>query len=276
MLKKLLFTAILTLISIQHFSQEKIKGSRNVTIVETKIDPFSSLSITSDFDILLVKAFEASVEIETDDNLHDVINFQVTNNTLTFSSNSKITSRKKLNITVKYTDQLAHLILKNGAKVSAISAFKNQTINIEAHDNTAAELNLEATNLNLSSQGKAKLKLNIQSDTTRLELSENSKLEALINTKILKADLYQSAKAEIEGTCNDLSLNTMNFSNFIGKNFTSKNSHIIAEDSSELDTHTEAALILEASGNAEVNLYGLPKITVNKFSGTAKLEKKEL
>ncbi|WP_338731248.1 GIN domain-containing protein [Mangrovimonas cancribranchiae] len=276
MKKHVFLTGIFSILILSVFAQEKIKGNRNVTIVETKIDPFNKLVISQDFEVVLVKGFDASVEIEADENLHNVINFNVSNGVLALSSDYKITSKKKLNITIKYTEDLSFIQLKNDAEISAISAFNSPEITLELHDNSNTELNIESKKLNIIAQAKSKLKLNIQSDSVHLELNESSKMEALINGQYLKADLYQSAKADIEGTCAELHLNTMNFTDFIGKNFTCKNSKILAEDSSDVTTHTEEHLILEATGDSEIELYGLPKITIDKFSGTTELKKKEL
>ncbi|RSK39119.1 GIN domain-containing protein [Mangrovimonas spongiae] len=276
-MKKCLFlTGIFAILTLSVFAQEKIKGNRNVTIVETKIDPFNKLVVSQDFQVVLVKGFDASVEIEADENLHDIINFDVSNGVLSLSTDYKIRSKRKLNITIKYTEDLSFIQLKNAAKISAISTFGNPEITLELHDDSNTELNIESKKLNIIAQAKSKLKLNIQSDSVHLELNESSKMEALINGQYLKADLYQSAKANIEGTCAKLDLNTMNFSDFTGKNFTCKNSTILAEDSSDVAIHTEEHLILEATGDSEIELYGLPKITINTFSGTTELKKKEL
>lgn len=274
--KTILLSVVLAIFTLTIFSQEKIKGDRNVTIVETRIDPFNKLIVNNDFDITLIKSFEASVEIEADENLHDVITFNVVNNILEIKTNYNIASKKKLNITVKYTNSLTHLVTNNDATIQAVSALTNDNITITTKDNSEVELNLESKTCHLITFGKSKVKFNIQSDSTSIEMNENSKLEALINGQFLKADLYQSAKANIEGTCSELSLNTMNFSDFTGKNFTCKNSVILAEDSSDIITHTEEQLTLEASGDSEIELYGLPKITINKFSGTTQLKKSEL
>ena len=76
------FLYLILLIPILSFGQkaEKIKGNKNVTIQETKIDSFTVISIGENFKINLLQG-EPMVKIEADENLHDVIEFNVDDST---------------------------------------------------------------------------------------------------------------------------------------------------------------------------------------------------
>ena len=77
-------------------NKEKIKGNRDVTIKQSYIDPFEKIVVTGDFAIEIAYNERPSVEIETDDNLHDVIIYGVENGVLTFTASKRITSKKKI------------------------------------------------------------------------------------------------------------------------------------------------------------------------------------
>ena len=85
-------------------AQDKIKGDRNVTIRQTYIDDFETIVVDGDFSVEIVYNSKPSVSVEADDNLHDIIQFDVVDGVLTFVETTRIGSKKKLNITVNYGD----------------------------------------------------------------------------------------------------------------------------------------------------------------------------
>ena len=86
-MKKILLVLIIFVAGISQTtaqSTDKIKGDRNVTIRQTYIDDFETIVVDGDFSIEAVYNSKPSVEIEADDNLHDVIQFEVIDGVLSF------------------------------------------------------------------------------------------------------------------------------------------------------------------------------------------------
>ena len=88
----LLFLLILTSSLVLGQKKEKIKGSKIVTLSIKKLENFQNIDIEDNLEVYLVKADSASLEIEADDNLHDIINYTVLGNTLRIKANVKIQS----------------------------------------------------------------------------------------------------------------------------------------------------------------------------------------
>ena len=101
-----MLTSVATVLSQ---STQKIKGDRNITIKQTFIDDFETIVVDGDFAIEVVYNSKPSVEIEVDDNLHDVIQFNVVDSVLSFYQTMRITSKKKLNIKVNYSETLRNI-----------------------------------------------------------------------------------------------------------------------------------------------------------------------
>ncbi|WP_055442473.1 GIN domain-containing protein [Lacinutrix himadriensis] len=282
MFKKGLLTLCIAMLAVKGFAQEKVKGNKNVTTVETIIDDFNTITFGDKFEIELIQSDAASVEIETDENLHEIIEFSVKDSVLSFSTSAKIQSSKRLNIVVNITKSLRYIEVNDDAEVSAANTLKNDSLELKINDYAKAFLNIKnkkftLTNNNRSTFGiSSKSKLNIESDKVIIELNENSKTEALIETDSLKVEMYQGAFAKLEGDVEHAVLNTINSSDFSAKNLTINTCNLIIEDSSDATIHVVNELTLEASGTSDVNLYGDPKITINKFKGTSTLHKKEL
>lgn len=253
---------------------EKIKGDRNVTIKQTLIDEFETLLVDGDFSIEVVYGNEAAVEIETDNNLHDIIQFNVVEGVLSFSEVTRITSKKKLRITVSFSDALKHIKTSGDGEIRSLTTMNLGDVNLIAEDNSRVYLNINAKHFNFKSSGKSKTRLNIAADSAKVELSDNSKLEGSITSKVAHFDLYQRANATIDGTAEMAVIRLDNTAHFDGEKFNIKTADASVEFNSDLTLSVNESIVIAASGDSEMYLYGNPKITISKFEDTAKLQKK--
>ncbi len=278
MIKQLISIACITLFVTTVIGQDKIRGNKKVTTIETEVNSFNKIVVGEKFNISFMKDDVASVEIKTDENLHDVIRFSVTDSVLKFKTSKRITSRRALEITVRYTGVLKEIELKDNAELNSVNSVDNISIVLKINDNAKANLNLKNYSFKLINNNDSKLKsrLNIESKLVDLELNESSNTEALITCDSLKLDMYQRANAKIEGDIVKMIANTINSSNFTGKNLAVNQCEIIVEDSSDFSIQALDEIIIDASGSSEISIYGNPKITLQKFSDTARLYKKEL
>ena len=110
---------VLTFTTIQ--AQEKIKGSRNVTVEQTEIEPFTAMEIGEEFEVVIVKGPTAMIEIEADDNLHEVIDIDVIGNVLYLQTIKEIRRSKRLRVRVTFTDALNEIRVKEKAEVSGLT-----------------------------------------------------------------------------------------------------------------------------------------------------------
>ena len=273
----LTFLLIFTCVSVTSAQDEdKIKGDRNVTIKQTYIDPFNKIIVGEDFSVEIIYNSKPSVEIETDDNLHQYIEFGVTAGVLTFKTTKRITSSKKMNIKVNYGDGLESIETKEDGEIRSLTSLELKNTTLKTSGSSKAYLNIRTDTFDYSSSDKAKSKLNVNvSGASTLVLADNCKVEALLNSKNVKIDMYQKATANIEGAAETLILRTDLSSSFNGKEFTTNTCNLIVEGNSSATVRVNGTLTLETSGGSEVYFYGPGKITLNKFSGSAKLQKKE-
>ncbi|WP_458627165.1 GIN domain-containing protein [Winogradskyella sp. PC D3.3] len=277
-MKKTVLILLLTIATVpllQAQTENKIKGDRNVTIKQTYIDNFHSIVVNGDFSIEVVYNSKPSVNIEADENLHEVIQFNVVDGVLTFSETARITSKKKLNITVNYGDGLNNIETNGDGEIRSLTSMELEDITLTTSDDSRAYLNINAKNFIYKSSGKSKTRLNLTATTTKIELSDNSKLDALINSKVADFDLYLRSDAVIEGTANSSVIRMDNSTNFNGSKFDVKTTEVSLEDNSDLTISATEQITIAASGNSEVYLFGSPNITITKFEDTAKLQKKK-
>ncbi|WP_299334127.1 DUF2807 domain-containing protein [uncultured Psychroserpens sp.] len=253
---------------------EKVKGDRNLTIKQTYVDGFEKIIVGEDFKVELFYNKKPSVEIETDDNLHEYIDVKVVDSVLTITTTRDIRA-KKLNVKVNYGDEFSHIEVKDDGEVRSLTSLELTNASLKTSGSSRAYLNIKTDDFTFISSDKTKVKLNITATNVSVEISDNTKMDALINATDVKMDLYQRTNADVEGTVDNLMLRTDNNAQFNGKNFTSKTCNIIAEIASDVYVEVTEDIVIEASGASEVYLYGNPKITINRFTDTVKLQKKE-
>ena len=278
MLKRMLLLAVVILCNTLVYGQkkERIKGDRNVTARETPINSFNKIVVGENFNVDIIVGSQASVFVETDDNLHEVIKFSVADSTLSFQTSKKISSSKKLNIKVVYTNTLKHIETIEGGEISSLTSINLDNVELRNTGTSRAFLNIKSKNIKLTASNRARVKLNLTTSLANIVLSENSKLDMLINADSLQLDSYQQTDAKVRGSLIKLNVRADNSSNIVGKDLTSVTCEILCEGSSDVAVQVSERVSIDASGSGEVYLYANPKITINKFSDTAKLHKKEL
>jgi hypothetical protein len=268
----------LTLIAFMtSFAQnpEKVKGNRIVVIQETLIDPFHTINVDEDFEIEIIYNKVPSVEIETDENLHEFIVFEVKDNVLSFNKTKKITSKKRLNIKVKYNDYLNTIETNYDGEITSLTTMELNDALLVTHGSSKANLTIKTDFLNFEGSERSKVKLDLICDSTKITLNDNSKLDGLINSPALDVNLRQRANATIDGNGEDLILRGNDYSQFYAKNFTVKTCDVVCETSSDATLDVIDAITIEASGSSSIYLYNNPKITINRLTDTTKLQKKE-
>lgn len=271
----LLFLGVFMGVTLNAQKLEKVKGNRVVTTIISEIDAFHTIEVDEDFEIDIIYNKIPSVEIETDENLHEFITFSIRDSVLSFNKTRRITSKKALKIKVNYDDYLTNIEIRDDGEIYSLTPMNLIHGSLKTSGSSKAGLTITTNDFYFEGLDKSKTKLNLTADSTKVILNGNSKLEALINSPILNADLYQRSDAVIEGNCDDLMLRTDNNSQFSGKNFTIKNCNVSCEISSDATLEVIDTITLEATGSSSVYIYNNPKIIVNKLTDTSKIQKKE-
>lgn len=264
----------LTTISVAQ-KKEKIKGSKIVTVAVKEIPSFENIEINDNFEVFLVKSDKPSLEIEADDNLHEVINYEVVGGTLRVSSLRDASGFKKFALRINYTSELKLITAKNESSIKALADLELENITIKNYDYSKSFLNVKANYFALVLNDKSEAEINAKADNTSIELSKNAELKALITSPELKLDMYQKSQAEIEGNVNNAKLRLDNYISLTAKKLVIGSLDVISESYSKCSVNVTNALTLSASGKSEIELYGEPKITINKFTNNTTLYKKE-
>ena len=256
--------------------KEKIKGTKIVTVEQKEVKPFENLEVEDNLEIFLIKGDKCGVEIEADDNLHDIIDINVNGSVLQLSSTKEVISSKKFSVRVTYTDNFKMIIAKDKSNITALAEMDLSDFTFKTFDESKLFAYVKTKNFTLMANDKSKIELNLKSDQATIELSKNSRLKALISSSQLTFDMYQKTNAVIEGDAINLKLRLDNNAEFLGKNLSSKNAEITSEGYANCSIQVNTKAIIDASGKSEIQLYGTQKIDIRNFIDSATLYKKPL
>ena len=178
-----IFTFCLCISSLVAQNVNKVKGNKNVTTITTEIKPFHTIIVDEDFDIEIIYNNVPSVIIETDENLHEFINFDVIDGVLTFDKTTKITSKKRMNIQVNFNEELTNIKTADNGEITSFTPIDLQNCLLISEGSSKVGLEIKTNDFQLQSNGRSKIKLNLTAETTKLTLSDNSKYAKLTTSQ---------------------------------------------------------------------------------------------
>jgi hypothetical protein len=254
---------------------EKIKGSKIVTVTTKEVESFENVEIEEFLDVYFVKSEKTSIEIEADDNLHDIISYNILGNTLKITALKYPTGEKSFKIRVNYNDSLKTIVARHFSKINALADINLENITVKNFDRSQSFLNVKSTNFTLIMTDKSKAEINVKAEKTTIELSKDAQIKGLIASPEAKIDLYQKAEAEIEGDAQIAKIRLDNNSSLVAKKFTVKDMELVAESYTKCSVNAQKSIEISASGKTEIDLLGEPKVDLKVFTNSAILAKKE-
>lgn len=194
----LLLIAFMFVQTIQVEAQRKVRGNGNVTTEEHKVGSFSELFLDGVCNIYIDQGSEEKVVVEADENLHEYIYVDHSDNRLEIDMKSRINirTRSKLNIyvTVKNIDKLRIMGIGN---VKTKGTLKLDDLKVKVTGVGNVELDLEANSLDaeLNSVGN----ITLAGSINEAEISNKGvgKLDAY-DLKLNKLDLNVSGVGKTE------------------------------------------------------------------------------
>jgi len=275
---KKIFILILAVISVTMTAQkkEKIKGNREVLIKKFEIPSFNSLEVGERFNIKLEKAIDTTrVVIEADDNLFDVIHYQVEEGVLKFYTSMEIVKKKRLRITVFVPEDFHQIKINEKAEVFNEDVLEFKALQIETGDKSSAELNLEIKDeLAINTLGKSEIKLEAEAPKATFVLDEDSQLKGKIDIKNLDLKVFKSADAKLEGDVEQLSLTATDKAELKASDLSVKEADVKVKNKSDVYLNISNNVVLSLSGKSKTYLYGSSKIKLKSFNDNAILYKK--
>lgn len=272
---KKIILCILLLASVVSIAQKKpkIKGSKTVIEVTNELPPFNAIKIADDLRIELKKARENSYTFIGDDNLLDVLKFEVTDSILEISSFYRIVSRKKLVLTVNYIGLNGVTMLDGRLDMKDIVTTDYLDINLQG--SSKLNLNTLADIVTISMSGNSNAELNVDCDELVISQDQKSNLGLYLVAKITKVTMHGNADSKLEGAATDLQINLFGNSQLRAESLKGAAVSANLDESPDARIYATDNFELSSKGGSKTYLYGTPKITIIDFLNSSQLIKKE-
>lgn len=270
---KKIITLVVLMVCFQTFAQRKpkIKGSKNVIEVREELPFFNAIELIDDLEIVLQKGSNGSYTINADDNLIDVLKFKVTDSVLVISSFYKITSKKKLDILVNYTE-LEAIAMKDG-QVNMKDVISSDRFSVDLDGPSRLELNATAPVIDVHMKGMSSGDFNLASDSLHISLKNrvDARVYAVGWSNTLQ--MSENASARVEGSSDHLKVVLKGNANLKAESMEAIAVTADLEDSPNTKLRALEEFRLSSRGSSKVQLYGNPKITIDAFLDTSQLHK---
>ncbi|MDC6361478.1 MULTISPECIES: GIN domain-containing protein [Flavobacteriaceae] len=260
-------------ILIQAQRKPRIKGSRIVTQVNEELPPFNAIILNDNLDIVLKKSFGPGYEVVADDNLIDILKFDVQDGTLLISSYYDVTAKKQLDITVNYVD-LRAITLKDGSILSHDS-IESDELFVDGFNNTKLDIKANVGVMDINLEDTSHGDFNVDVDSLNITMGHRSEAYIYAVNEVSLVDLEDNASLTLEGTSNGIQARLVGNAKYKGETMEVGTVKMVLESNTSARIYAHGELELSAKGDSRTYLYGTPKITIHEFLDTSQLIKKQ-
>ncbi|WP_298421363.1 DUF2807 domain-containing protein [uncultured Kordia sp.] len=274
-MKHYIATAFLLFITISTFAQkkEKIKGNREVTTVIYELDPFTTLEIKEELEIVLINGTTPQVEVNADENLHEVFNIDVIDGTLSISTSKQIRSHKKLEIFVTISKDLERIHVESEAEIKSLTTLNINKAEINVMEDAELDLKIKSDSLAINSFGKAEQRYEIDTKELILTAFEDANVKAKVNATKVTSQV-EFANVQFEGQTDSLFLEVKEKGEFLAPLFKAKEISVTTTEQAKVILNATEKIQIDAHDNSEIDLLGNPtSIIMYKFEEEALLRK---
>jgi hypothetical protein len=251
----------------------RIKGSRIVTHVNEELPPFNAIVLNDNLDIVLKKSFGPGYDIEADDNLIDILKFNVEDGTLIISSYYDVTAKKQFDITVNYTE-LRAITLKDGSMVTQ-DVIESDELFVDGFNNTRLDIKAKAAVMDINLEETSRGNFNVDVDSLNISLGNRTEAYVYSVGQTGLVDLEGDASLTLEGTSDNIQIRLMGNSRYKGETMEVGDLKLTMENDPSAYIYAFRNLELSAKGNSKIYLFGNPKITIVDFLDTSQLIKRQ-
>jgi hypothetical protein len=173
-----------------------VKGNGNVETVERNIsDDFTEIKVSRGLDVYLTQADDVMVEVEADQNLHDIIMTEVENNVLRIYAEENIHSASSQKIHVSFKD-IQKITSTSGSDVYSTNTIVAESLELKTTSGSDMELDVNAKVVECRSTSGSDLRLSGRTDKLYAEATSGSDIKAG-NLKSKTCDAKASSGADI-------------------------------------------------------------------------------
>lgn len=275
-MKKIILVVLLLSFSSFTFAQKKpkIKGNKTVTEITKDIfEPFNTIEIDDALKVELNQSKENTYFLKTDENLIDIIQFNIKDSILKIYTTNRIIKSKKLKIVLNIKN-LEYLILKNDAIIKGKEKLSIDKLNLSAYNSSRFDLDIKSEDINVLLYNNASGKIKAKSKNTTILMTDKTDLKGYITANNTNITLTKYAELKLEGDSNDAIFDTEDSSKLDAKKMKISSVSLNTSNKTDIYVYASKKLELSAKGKSKVYVYGNAKMDVKNLADKSKIIKK--
>lgn len=266
-------TILALMVMFSGFSQRKprIKGNRSVVSVEKSLPSFSHLILSEEFELHLQQGAGPAVRIEADDNLVDILRFEVDGDTLRVDSFYRITSSKKLGLILVY-NEIESIRVEAGRLISEVPVVGDR-LNLSLVGAGKAELNIRAALLDLEMVENTWADLTVETDSLHATFRGFTDTHIYTSGGAIDLSMTDQASLDLEGVSTELTASLTDNSRLKASGLQADVATALLNTSANARIQAITELAYEGRGSARLFVYGQPQIRILGLFDSAELHK---
>jgi len=174
-----------------------VRGTGEVIIQDRALhEDFQAIHASNGLNVYVTAGDTARLEVEADENLHEIIVTKVSNGTLKITTNKNIGRSTKKNVYVTYT-KLNSLHANAGADIESTNLLKAQELNLICNSGGEIEVEVLSEYINASASSGGDIELEGKSINIDADASSGGEVDAA-NLKVLHADAKASSGGSVK------------------------------------------------------------------------------
>jgi len=162
----------------QTLPAQQVEGDGNVTKKSRNVANFSAVSVSSGIDLYLTQGNTISLEVETDQNIHEYIITEVKDGVLKIYVDGSIRSVKEMNVYLTFRE-IDALTASGGSDVEASGTISQDRLTIECSGGSDLKMDLVVDELKLSTSGGSDADITGEARVFHATSSGGSDLDAM-------------------------------------------------------------------------------------------------
>jgi len=173
-----------------------VKGNGNVETQERHIDDnFNEIRVSRGLDVYLTQSDDVSIEVQADENLHDIIMTEVENNILRIYADENINYAASKKVMVSFKD-INKISSSSGSDVYSTNTIVAESLELSTSSGSDMELEVDTHVIECSSSSGSDLRLSGKTDKLYADASSGSDIKAS-NLKSNNCEARASSGADI-------------------------------------------------------------------------------
>lgn len=250
------------------FNSKTIKASKNYVTKKMKVEDFTGLNVAGSPDVTYTqKSGKPAVEVYTSDNIVDLLDIHVKNNTLYIGFKKNVSvSYDKLEVRVS-SEKLNGISVAGSGDVELKNGLKTDNLKISvAGSGDIDGDNISCTDLDISIAGSGDIESsNVTCTNLKLSVAGSGDMKlANVTANFTKASVAGSGTVVLKGNTQEAEYSVAGSGDLFASDFVAKRASASVAGSGDIKCHATDFLKVRTSGSGSVGYKGNPELDYPK------------